>query len=624
MVASLFVFHRSLGPGLFTRFRQSCAIFWAPIAPSQITATVLAVGLLLTEIASAPAQQSAQLKDGRVVQGRLLGDSPAQLRFRGDKNDGRLSPLTIRSIETAAPAEQPVVRGAVRRIKLASGDSFMGEIVKWSPEAVEVRLAGQEQLGGIPAAAIAAIFQPQGTVNLLYEDFEDEALQWPQAAAARRDDLHHLSGKFSLVVAGDAPPLDYDLPAPISAGQVSLSFRDDSPADADSRWDIEFRFETQLGERVLRVEVGAGREFFDVTAPLGPRFSRQPLRRRTGWHDLLIRFDALDTMILLDKAVLAAGPSMKGVWKSVRLVPRTTTTRAQLRIDDVRITQFVAAEKERLPVPMQDVLWMASGDEIYGTITGIDSTEVRMHGKFGDATVPWSELRGVLFREREAALPPVAGLLARITLRPTSISRQTPPEWVIAAVTSSDSESVTLSHPALGEQTWPWSRVQKIEPLFTGQYRLLFPGVRHLGDEVRGQFRRPQPDGRQLTVAFPLDELPEKGVAVSLSVAEMEPAGSRTPPGHPYLDDLKAGHLSTDLSINGHSLGTVNQRIHLRADVDKPDRIRVSVPRELLTVGENVLEFRQRPAKPSSTGVEDFDDCEISHIALEIEASAQP
>ncbi len=262
---------------------------------------------------------------------------------------------------------------------------------------------------------------------------------------------------------------------------------------------------------------------------------------------------------------------------------------------------------------------MATGDEIFGSIVQVDATQVRMQGKFGVVDVPWSELRGLLRREAEPTFPPVSGAAARIQIRAASAIPQAPSEFLTVALESATADGVTWTHPLLGRQTWPWKRIQKIEPMFVGQYQLLFPGIRHLGDELRPQFRRSHPSGDPLSVDFSLDELPTATVYVSLSVAQLEPSGPQTPLGRPFLDELRAGHLGTYLSINGHSLGSLNERINFRTDVDKPDRLRIPIPIEALQVGKNRIEIRQRPSMRDAT---DFDDCEVSHIALEIELPA--
>lgn len=616
MIRNPFVFHRQYRLRLSTQFQGSCADLSAPSRWSEIVALILLLATAFAGEDATAAEQSARLKNGRVIRGELRGNTPDTLFFSSTTDAPPIPLSNIQSISNQRPISTVTARGALRRITLVSGESFSGEIVKWSTTSVEVRLAGLDQVCNIPTNTVAAIFQPQGTVNLLYEDFEEEPLQWPPTENLQRDQQHSRSGKFSLLISGAAPPLLYELPSPFSAGHVELSFHDYSSRDADSIWIVEFRFETQLGERVLRAEIGSSRETYALKAPLGPRFSRQQLRRTAGWHDLRVQFDSLDTMVLIDGAVLAAGPAMKGVLKSMRIYPqKKAAADAQLRIDDVRITRFVASQQTGLPARRQDVLIMATGDEIFGSIVHVDATQVRMQGKFGAVAVPWSELRGLLRREAEPTFPPVSGATARIQIRAASAIPHAPSEFLTVALESATADGVTWTHPLLGRQTWTWGRIQKIEPMFVGKYQLLFPGIRHLGDELRPKFHRPQPDGHLLEVTFDLHELPKLPVAVSLSVAQLEPAGPQTPPGRPFLDELRAGHLGTYLSINGRPLGSLNEQINFRTDVDKPDRLRIPVPIETLQVGKNVIEIRQRP---STRDVTDFDDCEVSHIALEI------
>ncbi len=619
MIQDSLIFHRLHGLRLSTQFRHRCADFPAFPRRSQITAVLLAAMVLCAGDFCRANKQSARLKDGRRVLGELRGESPGKLQFL--QADSENIPLEhVASIANTQTASTTTARGAVRRIYLVSGESFSGEIIKWSAESVKLLPAGQTEVREIPTDALAAVFQPQGTVTLVYEDFENEPLQWPSASRSGRDSQRSRSGNASLLLTGDAPAVEYELPAPFASGEVKMSFHDDLPAAAKSEWSIEFHFETQLGVRKLQTKIGSDRETYAMEAPLGPRFSHQRLRRTPGWHDLRIRFDGLSTMVLIDDAVLAAGPEMKGVLKSMRITPQTPAADARLRIDDVRITQFVADNQEHPPARGQDMLLMATGDEIYGTIEEVDAAHVQMRGKFGRVSIAWGELRGIVCRQSAPVFPPVSGVMAKIEVRDLSTARNSPPEFLIAALESATPEAITCTHPLLGQLNWPWARIQEIEPRFAGDYRLLFPGIRHLGDEVREQFRRPRPDGQLLSVSFSLEELPETAVFITLRVAQLEAAGPQTPPGSPFLEDLRAGQLTTTLSINGHSLGTLNERINFRVDVDKPDRLRIPVPVEVLRVGDNTLEIRQRPGKTSTSAIADFDDCEISRISLEIES----
>ncbi|MSR59884.1 MAG: hypothetical protein EXS05_19970 [Planctomycetaceae bacterium] len=83
-----------------------------------------------------------------------------------------------------------------------------------------------------------------------------------------------------------------------------------------------------------------------------------------------------------------------------------------------------------------------------------------------------------------------------------------------------------------------------------------------------------------------------------------------------YRKDLAAGHLRTELWINGRRLDDLNRHVALRAHPDNPQRLRIAVPNAFLKAGDNTLELRQRPDRNDP---QQFDDCEISRLGLEVE-----
>jgi hypothetical protein len=99
-------------------------------------------------------------------------------------------------------------------------------------------------------------------------------------------------------------------------------------------------------------------------------------------------------------------------------------------------------------------------------------------------------------------------------------------------------------------------------------------------------------------------------------VAELEPAGSETPPGSRYLSELRSGFLGTEVFLNGQALGRLNDHISQRSPVQAPRFLRLPIPAKLLKAGKNTWRIEQTSMR---TNAAEFDDCEIGPIVLAIE-----
>jgi hypothetical protein len=59
----------------------------------------------------------------------------------------------------------------------------------------------------------------------------------------------------------------------------------------------------------------------------------------------------------------------------------------------------------------------------------------------------------------------------------------------------------------------------------------------------------------------------------------------------PFVDSLKKGELITEVLLNGKKIDNLNNFVIDRND--KPSRVYLEIPNNLLKNGENILEFRQ-------------------------------
>ena len=101
---------------------------------------------------------------------------------------------------------------------------------------------------------------------------------------------------------------------------------------------------------------------------------------------------------------------------------------------------------------------------------------------------------------------------------------------------------------------------------------------------------------------------------VGLLAADIEPALSQDVR---FRRQLANGRLRTDLLVNGRRVTDLNEHVLWRAKPDNPQRLRISVPAAFLKKGTNTLRLEQRSAMDDP---QEFDDCEISRLAIEIDS----
>ncbi|MFT5326566.1 MAG: hypothetical protein ACI8P0_004443 [Planctomycetaceae bacterium] len=269
-----------------------------------------------------------------------------------------------------------------------------------------------------------------------------------------------------------------------------------------------------------------------------------------------------------------------------------------------------------------DRVLLNSGDEIYGLISeAATGVSVVPRSKGHRLLIDRKEIAAVCFgRPKAAARMPVTGEFAQIDLVPDascSLGGTEEAFWIRSAIRQATDDGLVMQHPLLGDVTVRWKMIRRITPLFAGSYRLLDPGPRHLGNGYRESFSRVQPDGTELNFNFKVtaQELAQP-VFLSADIAELIPSALDTLKATPFLDEVRAGFLATQVFLNREFAGTLNELINVRSPATEPERVRLGLPARLLKAGENKVEIRQTSAKDDTTS---FDDFEIRAIAIEVE-----
>lgn len=599
----------------------------------RISRCILPAGVALLAIAAAPLivrgdpAARAQLPDGTVVTGAVDGKTPATLAFVA-ANGGRTIPLAAIHEIHFRPRPR-FIQGTTppRRIMLRGGESLHAEMLSVGESQVSLRAFGGER-HSVPRSALSALLQPAGLRLLAYEDFESRPILFEPA---RLDSTQAHSGRQSLVRRPGEELSTCVLPRPVATGRVDLGFYDTGGVEPGDEWFIEYALGGRADSAALRVIPGWSDPEYRCTVSGERRLALQRLARSAGWHRLTLLLDARQTVILVDGQVLATGPpgaALSAIHSGlVPAAPVDHPPRADKGepardrspagwIDDVQI--FERSDEQPVPINGQkgDLAWLGGGDELFGKAEVIDQRGILLDGRFGRRRLPWSELRGVIFPpERGPVASQVAGLIASIELAPIPGAGSAPNDHIIAALHSWSPRELLAEHPYLGTLRIPVDEINRIVPQFLGSLLPVDPAWHHLGDAIREDFHAQTAEGTRLEWKVRLDAVPKTRGFISLLAADLEPHGARARGGQ-FQQASDPGDMSTELLVNGRRLADLNRFVSVRSLPGNPQRLRILLPAGLLKAGENVIRIAQRPERDDAS---EFDDCEISRLALEFE-----
>jgi len=480
----------------------------------------------------------------------------------------------------------------LRTMELITGERFHGELLRADRTAVEFRWHGHTRFR-VPAAAVTAIKNPPGVVDVLDEPFgrgEWQGEPWSFAPAT----------------------------SPVTSGHAQIWRPSLTPADngGSAQWRLAF------GSERLRIELHADGS---VSPHVPDRWTvafRQPVPRFTERVCLRVHWTETEWRVAIGSALWGQGTKPPGGLTAVALSADDLHESSAVRLDDLTlrrcgpVSPFPASET---PAPL-DAVQRSEGDIWYGDFLNATAAGVELRGRLDAVTViPWSEFTALRFRSRPAPrelLAPVQGRVMEFAgpsfWEPWRLDRE---RWR-AAQTSGWFTPPVVDHPVLGPfRLAPGdASVRVLRGGSTWQW--LHPGWIHLGNNLHEEYRAARPSGTSLSGTFELAALPPRGAAVSLDALGLEPCGGNTPPAQPFLEELRAGGLRTALLINGESVGDWNTLLSHRPPVGWPVRLRLPVPRERLRVGRNEWEIRQQPLRSDP---HEFDDCELGRIAWETE-----
>jgi hypothetical protein len=570
---------------------------------------MVAAACAVSVSATVSAESRAQLENGRYSIGRLAGDSVGELAWVPDDGSKPVSLTKIREIRHDARPRLIVGAAPARRLMLRGGERLHVEIDGLEEGSLTFSAYGARQTR-FPRAAAAGIAHASGERTVVYDDFERESSLFArsESSAAR-----HVSGTRCLALRPGGR-LAHELAEPLSTGRVEFLFFDEPASPTERSWRAVFEFRDGPKETVIEFQPTVDPAEYRSSVSAGATQASQRLSRSAGWRRLTLWFDAERLLLLIDGEILASVSPPRAPLVALRLENLLASGTAIECVDDFLISSRRAATPAPLNSQPLDLARLASDDELFGRLRECGARDVLLEGRFGRRRFSWSDLNAIEFGAAEpAACAPVEGVIASIDLAPALGDVTAEADHLVAAIRAADESTLSVDHPVLGPLTIPWREIARIKPRFHGQLILIDPGPFHLGDEIRDDFIVPVPAGPRREWKVTLAAPPRKAW-LSLLVADLEPAvGAQDAP---LRDQLADGFLRTGVTINARRLDDLNKSINLRALPENPQRLRIALPAGLLKGGENTIRLQQRPRRDDPT---QFDDCELSRVALEIE-----
>lgn len=574
--------------------------------PGGFVAALIALALANSVRAAETELPQATLTDGRTVTGHpqvVDGRLVLRTQLAGFAVPG----AQIRTLRLPK-AHVPRAPGLpLLRIFLRDGGRVTGTVPLRDEQDATLRLFGDREVN-VPWNALAGFANRPGSALVLHDGFETGTDAWKPRVTVSPE--RPLGGKQSLKIAARQQTLVRKLPM-LPGGELECSFYDPGDSATGYSWELTVAFHKESLSAIL----GWEQDSYTVRASDSLNVAVQRLRRAAGWHRLRIQFRDDGLRVQVDGALLAHGKQPAAALNELQIstaAPRTGKAPPAGYLDDLKLYRQAV---DRGPLDRQyeqDVVFLASGDEVYGRVDATTSTSLSMSGRFGHAEYPLSEVQRVALAYRRPPLALTRGQRVRVRFmshEPSAGSESDPQlDTLRGVLTEWSDKQVVLKHAWLGPVVLPPEWLVDVQPLGYGARLELDPGAHHLGNEARPEFRVIEAAGPQLEIPFdlPLARLPQGTTYLSLVAVDLEGKDSA------HAADLAAGNLRTQVFLNDRLLEDQLNR-HVR---DSRQFLRLPIPQGILRDGKNVLRIVQKPA---ADDLKQFDDCSIEQIALEID-----
>jgi hypothetical protein len=413
-----------------------------------------------------PAAEEAWREDGRRVAGTLVLQD-GRLHFR--PAEGEPVPLAdLTRVRFAGAAPPPFRAGDGRRVVLRDGQRITGQIIELNEDTLALRVAWAPRVE-LPRAAVASVGPLPGWRTVAADDFRDGLKGFTAAGEPALAEAAADTGARAVLLRADGQSLVYTPAKPPAAGRVGVNF-EERGQPARARWTFGLRF--RAGERSRHVVVtvaGEGEDY--VVEGGGPKDAGRGARRTPGWHRLVVQFGPRSLRVTCDDDVLAydleRGPG--GCLQQVTIRCQQTADGGEVR-GGVAWTEFCLERAVREypgpPAdPEQDEVRLADVDQLFGRILGADRRAIRIEGRFGKRSLPWTGVAGCSFRRPAAPVKTNGGPEVRIALH-SGLDAEA--DRLDGVVTALDGRRLVLRHALLGEVTLERGRVRELRPIAGG------------------------------------------------------------------------------------------------------------------------------------------------------------
>jgi hypothetical protein len=534
--------------------------------------------------------------DAAAIPGRVVGDAAAGFRFQPD---GGQPPQPLGAPWVLRFAGSPRVDAVDSGFHVLAGvaDRLSGVPVELDADGLGLasRAVGRAHIG---RGGFRAIVQRPGQILVLEESFDRlDPARWSRAGQPAIRDTGMPDNAHDARLPADGSSLSTSLAEPIAAGLVTLRVRDEDVAAPGHRWSIALDFQAAGGIRSIDVQ-GEWQpdEALKVrSSDTGPTLAVQPLARRPGtWRQLAVRFGNEQTRIEVDGNELAFGDGPGGPLTRIRIEARKPQQQPPprepapaLELDDLQVHRFTEPPGTRQRDPDQDEAQLASGDQIFGLLRGLDRAGVVLGIDGRESRLPWSEVAGVYPRRAPRASAWLEGLWVRAHWHGGPPGPDRPLDQAEGVLRSWDATHVAIETPYLGTLRVPTDRLDRVEVLGARRRQVLDVFPRHLGNAWVRRLDPPAPEGGRHELGFDLDPVPSAPLTLVLDVVDViGMAGDLQ-----FSDRVKQGELVTHVALNGQRFDTLNRHVTTRND--QPLSIRLALPAASLRKGRNVVAFEQ-------------------------------
>ncbi len=392
----------------------------------------VAVLALLGVVPGGRADEEALCSNGRRVRGTLTITEGGTLRFVPTGQENPLATDAVDGVRFDPTAAVVSRAGSALRATLADGQHVTGELLKLDGDRVQLRPAWSERVE-LKRSAVVALAHPPGYRTLFASEPGATTKPWQAAGAT----------------------LTYDPPAELDAGRVGVTFQEKDKA-AGTAMQFEAVFQTDAGVRSLTVTIPGPGDNYRVEAA-GLKGETRDVRRSDGPHRLVVQFTRQSVRVTCDDDML---------WYNVKSGPGGALKQVRLHSDGAWSAFYLAKAVDEARHPSgdaeQDEAWLASDDQLFGTITKADARAVEMEGRFGKRSLAWAELRGVYFRRPQPTEPKSVPNAVRLWLR-TGFGAET--DILDGVILKMDERQFTLKHAELGAMQLERKWLREVRPL---------------------------------------------------------------------------------------------------------------------------------------------------------------